>query len=62
MTWTDDEVTALMALGSLISDQQTVKQKNLKHWTKGYSMGLSVLMSLFTFDEFMERWEKVNAS
>ena len=61
MSWTDAEMENLIKLGSALSEQQTVKQKNLKHWFKGYTMGLALVTHLFSYDEVVKRWEEVNA-
>jgi len=58
MNWTDAEVDHLIELGSVLSAQSTVKQKNLKHWLKGYSMGVAFMTELFTYDEVLQRWKE----
>ncbi len=58
MNWTDAEVDHLIELGSVLSNQSAVKQKNLKHWLKGYSMGVAFITELFTYDEVLQRWKE----
>lgn len=60
MTWTDEEMKEIMHIGGSLAANQKVRQKNLMHWFKGYTMGLSLLTSLFTYPEFKERWKKAN--
>ena len=60
VTWTDAEVDHLIELGSVLSVQSPVKQKNLKHWLKGYSMGVALMTQLFTYDEVVQRWKQLN--
>jgi hypothetical protein len=48
-------------MGNALSEQETVRQKNLKHWFKGYTTGLAILTSLFSYDEVVKRWEELNA-
>jgi hypothetical protein len=61
MSWTDDQYIHLYEMGNALSEQETVRQKNLKHWFKGYTMGLAILTSLFSYDEVVKRWEELNA-
>jgi len=60
MTWTDDQMKEIVQIGGSLAAGQKVRQKNLTHWFKGYTMGLSLLTSLFTYSEFKERWKKSN--
>ena len=60
MSWTDAEVDHLIELGSVLSEQSTVKQKNLKQWLKGYSMGVAFMTQLFSYDEVVQRWKQIN--
>ena len=60
MTWSDEEKNYLIALALPLSNQEGVKQKNFKHWLKGYSTGMAFVTYLFTYDEVAERWKKIN--
>jgi hypothetical protein len=60
MTWTDEEVDHLIELALPLSEQQGVKQKNFKHWLKGYSMGIGFITHLFTYDEVVKKWKEIN--
>jgi len=60
MSWSDDEMKEVMFIGLSLAENQKIKEKNMKHWLKGFTMGLSVLAAYFTYDEFLEKWDKAN--